>query len=131
MALFVDTSALFALLDEDDLFHNRAVTSWREFGARREQAFTTSYVLLESAVLLGRRFGPAAVRRLQYELAPLLDVHWVDQELHQRAVAAYLGAPRRLSLVDCSSFEAMRDLGLDTCFTFDSDFARQGFQCIP
>ena len=38
---------------------------------------------------------------------------------------------RKLSLVDCISFEIMRNSGIKTIFTFDSHFAEQGFHCIP
>ncbi len=34
---------------------------------------------------------------------------------------------RRLSLVDCSSFEVMHRRGIDRCFAFDRHFRQQGF----
>jgi predicted nucleic acid-binding protein len=43
-----------------------------------------------------------------------------------------LAANRRsLSLVDCTSFEVMRQAGLDTVFTFDLHFREMGFKVIP
>jgi predicted nucleic acid-binding protein len=36
-----------------------------------------------------------------------------------------------LSLVDCTSFQVMRQLGIDTAFAFDEHFAEQHFTCIP
>jgi predicted nucleic acid-binding protein len=48
------------------------------------------------------------------------------------AMSALLAANRRtLSLVDCTSFEIMRESGLDTVFTFDAHFSEQGFKVIP
>ena len=39
---------------------------------------------------------------------------------------------RKLSLVDCVSFELMRDKGRHTGFAFDAHFNEQGFDCeIP
>ena len=38
---------------------------------------------------------------------------------------------RKLSLVDCASFETMRRLGIQKVFTFDRHFADQGFQVLP
>jgi predicted nucleic acid-binding protein len=47
-------------------------------------------------------------------------------------MSALLAANRRsLSLVDCTSFEIMRQAGLDTAFTFDSHFRELGFKMIP
>lgn len=38
---------------------------------------------------------------------------------------------RNLSLVDCVSFEVMRDLGVKDVFAFDPHFREHGFTCIP
>ncbi|WP_295431562.1 hypothetical protein [uncultured Thiodictyon sp.] len=35
---------------------------------------------------------------------------------------------RRLSLVDCSSFQVMRRLAVSEAFTFDKHFSGQGFR---
>jgi uncharacterized protein len=56
----------------------------------------------------------------------------VDTAIHKQAMSALLAANRRtLSLVDCTSFEIMRETRLDTVFTFDSHFREQGFKVIP
>jgi predicted nucleic acid-binding protein len=63
---------------------------------------------------------------------PLLQIVWVDAELHARGTAALLAAGRRrLSLVDCVSFEVMRSAGIDTAFAIDRHFVEQGFARIP
>jgi len=93
---------------------------------------TTNYILVETLALVGRRLGMAAVRDFQTDFASVLDIVWVDRLLHERACAALLAAGSRdLSLVDCVSFEAMRQLGIRTAFAFDEHFARQGFACVP
>ena len=48
------------------------------------------------------------------------------------ALAALFAARRRkLSLVDCTSFELMRRHGLSEALALDDDFARQGYRCLP
>ena len=42
MTVFVDTSALFALLDADDQNHTRAKDSWSRLLAREEELVTTN-----------------------------------------------------------------------------------------
>jgi predicted nucleic acid-binding protein len=37
---------------------------------------------------------------------------------------------KTLSLVDCTSFVVMRQLGLNTAFAFDKHFQLQGFRCL-
>lgn len=132
MAVFVDTSAIYARLDDKDKRQGVAQDVWVELLQRREVLVTSNYVLVECLALVQRRLGIQAVRALGTDLLPVLETHWVEPALHERAMAALIAAgSRRLSLVDCASFEVMRQLGLDTAFALDSDFADQGFRCIP
>ena len=56
----------------------------------------------------------------------------IDEELHAAAVASRFAAGRRkLSLVDCTSFEFVRRRGLTDALALDDDFARQGFRLLP
>lgn len=131
MTVYVDTSAVFALLDVDDRYHKPAQGLWATLAGRREAPITSNYVLLETIALLERRLGLQAVRDFQTQFVPILRVHWVDEALHERAVAALLTAgDRSLSLVDCVSFDLMRRLGLETAFAFDAHFVRQGFRAL-
>jgi predicted nucleic acid-binding protein len=129
---FVDTSALYAVLDSSDVGHEAAGRHWTEVVRIGERLITTNYVLVETQAILQRRLGMEAVRVFASDVVPLLQVHWVDQNLHQAGLVAVLTAGRRdLSLVDCISFEAMRRLGIQQAFAFDPDFAEQGFECVP
>jgi predicted nucleic acid-binding protein len=72
-----------------------------------------------------------AVITFQNDVMPVLVILWVDEELHRRAVSALLTANRRrLSLVDCASFESMRQVGLRQVFAFDTHFTEQGFEVL-
>jgi len=129
---FVDTAALLALLDGDDRYHQAAAATWRSLLAQDAVLVTTNYVLIETYALVQRRFGMEAVRILSQDFVPLLDIDWLNEEIHNASVAALLTAGRRqLSLVDCTSFEAMRRRGLTQAFTFDAHFAERGFEVIP
>lgn len=131
MAIFVDTSALYAALNAADENHRVAYDQWAELLGNDEVPLTSNYVLLETMALVGRRMGPLAIRDFQTNVVPVLEVIWVAEPLHERAVAALLTAGLRdLSLVDCVSFELMRQLGLQTAFAFDAHFAQQGFHCL-
>jgi predicted nucleic acid-binding protein len=130
MSLLVDTSALYALLDADDVNHARAAAFLPALPDR--EPFVHNYVVVETTALAARRFGHRAVRALQEDLLPALDRVWVDQRIHDDAVAATLAAPRSaVSLVDRVSFEVMRDLGVTDAFAFDADFTRAGFVTLP
>lgn len=133
MTTFIDTSALYALLDEDDRNHRRAA-AWLSGPGRdpTEILISHSYVVVESAALTQRRLGPQAVRVLFEAFIPSLSVLYVDEHLHKSAVAAHLAALRRRpSFVDWVSFQMMRERGLDRAFAFDRDFGNEGFSVVP
>ena len=132
MSLFVDTSALLAFLDADQPRHTDVIDAWEQAIVEERRLFTSNYVLVESFALVQRRLGLDALRALADVLVPMLRPLWIDEELHAAAVAALFAASRRkLSLVDCTSFELMRRHGLIEAFALDHDFARQGFRLVP
>ena len=131
MTAFVDTSALLALLDGGDDNHAAAVDAWRKLAEQSAQLVTTNYVVVETTAVAQRRLGLDAVRALVNDVLPLLDVVFIDQATHAAAMGALFAAGRRhLSLVDCASFEVMRQANLTTAFAFDRDFAAQGFDAV-
>ncbi len=130
--VFADTSALFALVNSSEQNHQTAKTIWNSFITNGSELITNNYVIVESLALIQNRLGLSVTRHFQENIMPLLDIVWFDQELHEATIQRLLAANRRqLSLVDCSSFETMRRLKLETVFTFDEHFREQGFTVIP
>jgi len=132
MTVFLDTSGLYAVFDRDDANHSEARVAWVEWLREGAVLLTNNYVLLETAALLQHRIGVAAVRALHEEVTPLLQVDWVTEERHRAGMEAVLAAARKkLSLVDCVSFQTMRARGVRTAFCFDAHFREQGFTTKP
>lgn len=132
MSVFVDTSAFYAVMDADDEHHAAARGAWQRLMDERTPVHTTNYVLVETAALLQGRIGIDGLRSFTADVLPILNVLWVEEGMHRSAHHALLvSSRRRLSLVDCVSFEAMRRLGLETVFCFDPHFSQQGFRRIP
>jgi predicted nucleic acid-binding protein len=130
--IFVDTSAFYALLDGDDAEHPRGLKLWERESPGEESLVTTNYVVLESMALLQSRLGMPAVRAFHDAVLPLVRMEWIAEEIHAQAVRAFIATDRRgLSLVDLSSFETMRRLGIRSAFTFDRHFRRHGFEIVP
>ncbi len=131
MSIFVDTSALHALVDADDDAHRRARATFERIGAS-EELVTHAYVAVEALALAQRRLDAHAVRALATELLPFLTTFSVDETTHDAAVAALLAAlPTRVSLVDFVSFQVMRERSITRAFTFDGDFEKAGFIAVP
>jgi predicted nucleic acid-binding protein len=132
VTLFVDTSALYALMDGDDPNHERAWTFWNEMAGAVSPAVTHNYVVLETCALVQRRLGIPALQDLVDALLYPVSTVFIDEELHRIAVSGVLNARiREVSLVDTVSFEVMRRLGIREAFAFDSHFGRYGFTALP
>lgn len=128
MSVFVDTSALFAVLDRRDAHHDEAARTWRRLLERGDLLRTHNYVMVETYALVQARLGMRAVRAVENAIEPLLGVQFVDERLHREAVTALRAANRRgVSLVDWTSFLFMRRTAMTRAFAFDADFAREGF----
>lgn len=126
--IFVDTSAMYAVLDRGDQNHGVARAVWLELLESGESLFTTNYAVVETFALAQNRLGLEAVRVIHEDILPALEVRWIDETSHALAITALLAAQRRkLSLVDCASFTAMRQIGSRTAFAFDQHFIEEGF----
>ena len=129
--VFVDTSALLALLNPDDSNHRRARVAFDRLAAMSAALTTTSYVLVETYALVGRRLGAEAVRAFRDSFAPLLEVIWVDESLHEAGLDLLTTRKSgRLSLVDTVSFVVIRERALDRVFAYDDDFRRERFDLL-
>jgi uncharacterized protein len=129
MSVFVDTSALYALLDEADGRHVEASDALRRLVGT--ELVTHAYVVVEACALIGRRLPWPATERLVDGLLPVIDVRSVDPDLHAGAMGAYRrSTSAAVSLVDHVSFTLMRSLGIGRAFAYDDDFAREGFELV-
>lgn len=132
MNCFVDTSAFLAVLGKDDPNHAQAKAVWCDLLERRAPLVTSSYVLTETFAVLQHRMGLDAVRVFHNDVYPILTIEWVGGISHEKGIVGVLAARRReLSLVDCVSFEVMRQRGIRQVFAFDKHFDEQGFDVVP
>lgn len=130
--VFVDTSAILAVLDADDTNHKSATEVWKSLLNGENRLVTSNYVLVETFAVVQRRLGVKASRTTHTDILPIFHIEWITQNMHESGVTAFFVASRkRLSLVDCVSFYVMRELGIDTAFVFDRNFKEQGFRCLP
>jgi predicted nucleic acid-binding protein len=125
--VFVDTSALIALLDEDDERHLEASETFRSL-ATTAALVTHNYVHVEALAVARRRLGAEAAQRVIDSLFPLMTTIWVDETIHRAALANERAARGRGSLVDQVSFAVMRQSGIEVAFAFDADFELEGFR---
>ncbi len=126
MTVFVDTSALYALLDADDARHAEARAVLTRL-AGDDDLTTHDYVVVESSALVQRRLGGEALRDLHRRLLSIVAVARPAPDEVAAATTDLLIDPGGPSLVDRLSFEFMRRRGIDRAFSFDRHFADEGF----
>lgn len=130
-AVFTDTSGLLALLNAKDENHARAERAFASLRVRQASLVSTSFVLVETYALVGRRLGRDAVASFRADFAPLIEIVWVDEALHDAGLDLLLERRKRLfSLVDAVSFVTMRQHGVAEAFAFDPHFEQEGFSLV-
>jgi len=131
VSVFVDTSALYALLNRTDEAHVVARRAFEGLLTDEERLLTHNYVVLETVALAQRRLGLEAVSVLRDALMAVVQQIWIDRDVHGQALAATLSAARRdVSFVDRVSFELMRRRGVRRVFAFDEHFREHGFELV-
>jgi predicted nucleic acid-binding protein len=126
--IFLDTSAVYALADRQDLHHRTAVERFTKLITSGEGLLTHNYVVLECFTLLQARLGVATALKFAKE-SIAFEVEWVDKGLHDAGMRELAASPkRRLSLVDHISFLVMKRWNLTSAFAFDPDFKTAGFR---
>lgn len=129
--ILIDTSAMIAVLCSEDRYHLQAAKIWGDLLDKNSLILCNNYILLEATALIQRRHGLDILRAFYKNMVPTLQVEWLDQDQHTRAVDTLLHYNRRsLSLVDLTAFATMRRHGIRTAFTFDKHFAEHGFEII-
>lgn len=125
--MFLDTSGLMCLLDDQDHRHLEARNLYQ--AARRR--LTSNYVLAEYVALAHGR-GMARQQTLDFSAAVLADrsieIIWVDELPHRHAVVLLQARPdKTYSLCDAVSFVLMRERGMLEALTTDKHFEQEGF----
>ena len=126
--IFLDTSAIYAMADQADPYHEVARERFGKIIDAGEEILTHNYILVESMALLQSRLGLPAALRLARDVRAFA-VEWVDQFTHEEAVRllARRGS-RNVSLVDQVSFLIMQRRRIQVAMAFDQDFVKAGYQ---
>jgi predicted nucleic acid-binding protein len=128
--VFVDSSALIALLDRAHPRHEAASSTFLELADR--ELVTHGYVVAETLAVARRRFGVDGVIALLDDVLPVIAVLPVEPALHASAQTTYRASlPAGTSFVDQVSFAVMARDSIPTAFALDTDFVAAGVGVIP
>ncbi|MFQ5703773.1 MAG: type II toxin-antitoxin system VapC family toxin [Gemmatimonadales bacterium] len=130
--VLIDTSALLALANPRDQYHEVAVASARRFVDSGGRFVASVMVLSEVHVHVLYRAGAERARDLISALLadPLYEWYDVPVDLVESAVSAWLErfAGQKFSLTDAVSFELMRREKISQAFAFDEHFRIAGWE---
>src|SRR6266481_4134373 len=127
-----DTGGFFALIDERDPAHGKAV-AWLGACKGRVRPVATEWVVGETCTLLVARKRPHLVARfLDYvdSSAALLLVNPDDTLLRAAKALIRQQAQQGYSFVDCISFCLMKERGIRNAFTTDVHYRKAGFTAL-
>jgi len=127
--IFVDTSAIYALISKQDHNHERARRLVHSFLETDQELATHNYILVESIALAQNRLGRRVASSIE-ALVSDVEVLWIDAEQHLEAARRWKARSGDVSLVDEVSFLVMRERGIDTAFAFDAHFRSEGFKTL-
>ncbi len=128
--IFVDTSALLALLDADDPRQELVRTAFADHA--EDELVTHGYVVAESLAVARRRLGVDGVIALLDDVLPAFEVLPIELALHAKAQDHYRASlPTGTSFVDHVSLAFMEQTGINTAFVLDSDFEGHGLAVLP
>ena len=133
-SIFLDTSALFAMASRGESWHVQSRDAFEGLTRAGSTFVTTELVLGELHALALSRVGPGHAATLVERLGASARIMAVaaDAALREQGLTLLRARPgRRYSLTDATSFVVMRQMGLDTAFTLDADFAAEGFAVVP
>lgn len=129
--VFVDTSAFYALADDKDPAHPRAL---RFLESNDLPLLTTNYIFAESLSLLTKRLGKAAAIRFGAGLktSELIRVFCLTPEYEEAAWREFLKyQDKGFDFIDSTCFVVMQKQGIESAFSFDRHFTQRGFQNLP
>ncbi len=130
--IFVDTRGWGHLVDPREAHHEFASNIYQLSRQQKRKLVTTNYVIAELVALLTSPFRIPHVTSItlieNLKASPYIQIIHIDNELDERAWQLLKNrADKEWSLVDCSSFVVMQELGITEALTADRHFEQAGF----
>lgn len=135
MKIFLDTSAIIAIYNADDKFHDDASRMMKDISTGKihlTRFYVSDYIFDEAMTFiecvlrdheLAQSVGEALLS------SPFTIMLRVDDEVFKEAWDRFK-ASRDRSFTDCSSFVLMERNGINHAFSFDEHFTEEGFQIL-
>ncbi|WP_434687674.1 type II toxin-antitoxin system VapC family toxin [Pseudanabaena minima] len=129
--LFIDTSGWASLFISTQTYYPQAEQYFRLALQQQKKIYTTNYVITELVALLNSPLKISRSRIFEIvdaiKIVTYVDVIHIDNETDDLAWQLCKGRiDKAWSLVDCSSFVVMQQLGIQEALTTDQHFEQAG-----
>jgi len=127
--VLVDTSAIYALIDSSDAWHESATRHLEKLRHSRIEPLLTNFIVAECHALLLSRLGAPIARK--WVLGNIWAIECItveDEEKAKEIIRRY--TDKTFSYTDTTSFSVMERLRIRQAFAFDLHFKQYGFQVI-
>jgi len=127
--VFVDTSAIAAVMNKTDINHKKAIQVYKSILEKRFSKIITNFVIAEThALLLNKtnniKLGLHWLQENAYNNYYVIRITKTDEEDAVRLLSKHFD--KQWSMVDALSFTIMEKLDIAYYFSFDKDFRQTG-----
>ena len=133
-AIFVDTSAWYAIQDKNDKNHKMATLFIQESVMGKYGLITTNYIFDEIYTLLLDRIGYRFAVQFKNTINTMQNSHMltvihISESLEESAWKVFeeFNIDKKWSFTDCTSKAAMEQSEINEVFAFDHHFEQMGF----
>lgn len=135
LEVFADTAGWANFFVRTEPFHTQATELMQQWYSQGTQVVTTNYVLLELVALLTTPLRIPRSRQVKtietIKGSTWVEIVHIDALLDEKAWQLLkTREDKRWSLVDCSSFEVMRQRNITEAFTTDHHFEQAGYLAV-
>jgi len=130
--VFIDADGFIALNVTNHKLYLKAVQTLNFLDEVNSELYTASYVLLEVATVINMRvkagLGTEVIEEIMGD--PQIVVIGGDKYLDAGIDKLKTQRSKNISLFDCTYFAIVEDLGINSVFSFDKHWAKNGFNLI-
>lgn len=124
--IMVDTSAIYALLDQSDNNHSVGKKILTKLSKSNIKIILTNFLVAECHALISSKLGHELARQWITNICWEIErVSEADEERAKEIIIAH--ADKTYSYTDATTFAVMERLGVKKCFSFDKHFTQFGF----
>lgn len=128
--IFIDSDAFIGLRVVHDAHHERAKGLLKHIG--EEQLITSWEVVDEVSTKLSYQTSKeTAIQFLEYLNKAQIRVEFLDEETSEAAKRIFISLKsKNISMTDCTNIAIARKLKINTFFSFDEHYPKNGFKLL-